>query len=170
MRSMEKLVGSQCDVRKLQIIFGWTPKLERRQKELWDVTCGLVELCETAVCFLHIQLFGTINRLPKMHKFPPSHAPVHFVTTPCQFVCRTRNVQVSRCAPSESMSGRFNVMSFSNNFLVSSTRIFVQLTFGFSASQVHLIQKKCSHQSFPHGCQAVLRPSLCNVVHVHGQE
>ena len=30
-----------------------------------------VELCETEVCFLHIQLTGTNVRLPKMHKTPP---------------------------------------------------------------------------------------------------
>ena len=30
-----------------------------------------VELCETEVCFLHIQLIGTNVWLPKMHKIPP---------------------------------------------------------------------------------------------------
>ena len=30
-----------------------------------------VELCETEVCFLHIQLIGTNVRLPKMHNVPP---------------------------------------------------------------------------------------------------
>ena len=30
-----------------------------------------VELCETEVCFLHIQLVGTNVWLPKMHKSPP---------------------------------------------------------------------------------------------------
>ena len=30
-----------------------------------------VELCETAVCFLHIQLIGTNVWLPKMHNVPP---------------------------------------------------------------------------------------------------
>ena len=30
-----------------------------------------VELCETAVCFLHIQLVGTNVGLPKMHKTLP---------------------------------------------------------------------------------------------------
>ena len=30
-----------------------------------------VELCETAVCFLHIQLTGTNVLVPKMHKTPP---------------------------------------------------------------------------------------------------
>ena len=30
-----------------------------------------VELCETAVCFLHIQLIGTNVSLPKMHNVPP---------------------------------------------------------------------------------------------------
>ena len=30
-----------------------------------------VEVCETEVCFLHIQLIGTIVRLPKIHKNPP---------------------------------------------------------------------------------------------------
>ena len=30
-----------------------------------------VELCETAVCFLHIQLLGTNVWLPKMHNVPP---------------------------------------------------------------------------------------------------
>ena len=30
-----------------------------------------VELCETEVCFLHIQLIGTNVWLPKMHNVPP---------------------------------------------------------------------------------------------------
>ena len=30
-----------------------------------------VELCDTDVCFLYIQLIGTNVRLPKMHKTPP---------------------------------------------------------------------------------------------------
>ena len=30
-----------------------------------------VELCETEICFLHIQLSGTNMLLPKMHKTPP---------------------------------------------------------------------------------------------------
>ena len=30
-----------------------------------------VELCETEVCFLHIQPIGTNVRLPNMHKSPP---------------------------------------------------------------------------------------------------
>ena len=30
-----------------------------------------VELCETAVCFLHIQLIGTNKWLPRMHNVPP---------------------------------------------------------------------------------------------------
>ena len=30
-----------------------------------------VELCETEVCFWHIQFVGTNERLPKMHRFPP---------------------------------------------------------------------------------------------------
>ena len=30
-----------------------------------------VELCETEVCFLHIQLIGTNVCLPKMHNVPP---------------------------------------------------------------------------------------------------
>ena len=31
-----------------------------------------VALCETEVCFLHIQLVGTNVRLPKMHRIPLS--------------------------------------------------------------------------------------------------
>ena len=30
-----------------------------------------VELCDTAVCFLHLQLIGTNVLLPNMHKTPP---------------------------------------------------------------------------------------------------
>ena len=30
-----------------------------------------VKLCETEVCFLHIQLIGTNVSLPKTHNFPP---------------------------------------------------------------------------------------------------
>ena len=36
-----------------------------------EITSDTVELCETAVCFLHIQLIGSSVRLPKMHKMPP---------------------------------------------------------------------------------------------------
>ena len=35
-----------------------------------EITSASAELCETEVCFLHIQLTGTKVRLPKMHKFP----------------------------------------------------------------------------------------------------
>ena len=35
-----------------------------------EIISASVELCETEVCFLHIQLFGTKVRLPKMHKSP----------------------------------------------------------------------------------------------------
>ena len=36
-----------------------------------DMTCDSVELCESAISFLHIQLMGTNVRLPKMPKMPP---------------------------------------------------------------------------------------------------
>ena len=36
-----------------------------------DIISASVELCETDVCFLHIQLFGTNVWFPKMHKSPP---------------------------------------------------------------------------------------------------
>ena len=39
-----------------------------RKPAIKDITSNSVELCETAVCFLHIQLSGTKVRLPKMHK------------------------------------------------------------------------------------------------------
>ena len=35
------------------------------------ITSESVELCETDVCFLHIQLTGTKVRLPKIHMTPP---------------------------------------------------------------------------------------------------
>ena len=35
------------------------------------MTSDSVQLCDTAVCFLHIQLLGTKVRLPKMHTIPP---------------------------------------------------------------------------------------------------
>ena len=35
-----------------------------------EIVSDCVELCETEVCFLHIQLTGTNVRLPKMHKIP----------------------------------------------------------------------------------------------------
>ena len=40
-----------------------------------EMTSDSVELCETAVCFLHIQLNGTNVLLQKMHNVPPE---VHF--------------------------------------------------------------------------------------------
>ena len=36
-----------------------------------EITSASVELCETDICFLHIQLIGTSVQLPKMHKSPP---------------------------------------------------------------------------------------------------
>ena len=36
-----------------------------------EITSASVELCETEVCFLHIQLIGTSVLLPKMHRIPP---------------------------------------------------------------------------------------------------
>ena len=33
-----------------------------------EITSTSVELCETDVCFLHIQLVGTNVRLPEMHR------------------------------------------------------------------------------------------------------
>ena len=35
-----------------------------------EMISASVELCETEVCFLHIQLIGTNVWLPKMHKIP----------------------------------------------------------------------------------------------------
>ena len=35
-----------------------------------EITSASVELCETEVCFLYIQLFGTNVWLPKMHRIP----------------------------------------------------------------------------------------------------
>ena len=35
-----------------------------------EITSAAVELCETEVCFLHIQLIGSNVRLPKMHTIP----------------------------------------------------------------------------------------------------
>ena len=36
-----------------------------------EVTSGSVELCETEVCVLHIQLMGTNVRVPKIHRILP---------------------------------------------------------------------------------------------------
>ena len=36
-----------------------------------EIISAPVELCETEVCFLHIQLIGTNVWLPKMHRIPP---------------------------------------------------------------------------------------------------
>ena len=36
-----------------------------------EITSASVELCETEICFLHIQLIGTNGWLPKMHRIPP---------------------------------------------------------------------------------------------------
>ena len=36
-----------------------------------EIISASVELCQTEVCFLHIQLIGTNMRLPKMHRIPP---------------------------------------------------------------------------------------------------
>ena len=42
-----------------------------RKPALREIISASVELCETEVCFLHIQLIGTNAWLPKMHKSPP---------------------------------------------------------------------------------------------------
>ena len=42
-----------------------------RKPALRGTISASVELCETEVCFLHIQLFGTNVWLPNMHKSPP---------------------------------------------------------------------------------------------------
>ena len=36
-----------------------------------EIISASVELCETEVCDLHIQLIGTNVLLPKMHRFSP---------------------------------------------------------------------------------------------------
>ena len=36
-----------------------------------EIISASVELCETEVCFLHIQLIGTNVWLPNMHRIPP---------------------------------------------------------------------------------------------------
>ena len=36
-----------------------------------EIISASVGLCETEVCFLHIQLIGTNVWLPKMHDVPP---------------------------------------------------------------------------------------------------
>ena len=36
-----------------------------------EMISASVELCETEVCFLHIQLIDTKVRLPKMQRTPP---------------------------------------------------------------------------------------------------
>ena len=36
-----------------------------------EMISNSVELCETEVCYLHIQLIGTNVWLPKMHNVPP---------------------------------------------------------------------------------------------------
>ena len=46
-----------------------TPSMRKPASK--DITSDSVELCESAVCFWHIQLIGTNIRLPKMHKIPP---------------------------------------------------------------------------------------------------
>ena len=36
-----------------------------------EIMSASAELCETEVCFMHIQLIGTNVWLPKIHKSPP---------------------------------------------------------------------------------------------------
>ena len=64
-----------------------------------EVSSASVELCETDVCFLHIQLIGTNVRLPNMHKSPPdvdfesskSPANSEFTNLLCCAVCFPHN-------------------------------------------------------------------------------
>ena len=45
------------------------PSMRKRASR--EIISDSVELCETEVCFLHIQLIGTNVWLPKMHLIPP---------------------------------------------------------------------------------------------------
>ena len=42
-----------------------------RIPESIEIISASVELCETEICFLHIQLIGTNVSLPEMHKTTP---------------------------------------------------------------------------------------------------
>ena len=63
--------GEDCNtsmIRSYRSIAG-VPSTRKPASE--DKTSDSVELCETAVCFLHIQLLGMNVRLPKTHRTPP---------------------------------------------------------------------------------------------------
>ena len=53
-----------------EILQSLNPK-DREQEFHPEMISDSVELCETEVCFLHIQLIGTNVWLPKMHNVPP---------------------------------------------------------------------------------------------------
>ena len=61
----------------LGVLFGgkqWFPDCRLpsiRKPASSDIISDSVELCDTEVCFLHIQLIGTSVLLPNMHKAPP---------------------------------------------------------------------------------------------------
>ena len=92
-----------------------------------EITSASVELCETEVCFLHIQLIGTNVCLPKMHMSPPdvdfesprSLAKSESWNNPDLHCCAVfhtwQSVWVHMCdeyiSTSKSVHGRCNTMS-----------------------------------------------------------
>ena len=56
-------------ITKPQRVRAGTPSMRKPASR--EMISASVVLCETEVCFLHIQLTGTNVRLPKMHKTPP---------------------------------------------------------------------------------------------------
>ena len=53
-----------------EIVQSLSPKDHMRKLASREITSASVELRETEVLFLHIQLIGTNVSLPKMHKSP----------------------------------------------------------------------------------------------------
>ena len=75
-RIVQKIRDDENRIRICQII-SETPEIVRvvfgrNGKPAWrEMISASAELCETEVCFLHIQIIDTNVWLPKMHRIPP---------------------------------------------------------------------------------------------------
>ena len=79
-----------------------------------------VELCETEVCFLHIQLMGTKGRLPKIHKTPTrSWFRVFKVTSKIRVLEWTQSTMLSRVTHMTILSAVTCVMNVWNQTSLS---------------------------------------------------
>ena len=64
----KKTNSAETEITKSQRSRASSPSIRNPASK--EITSDSVELCETEICFPHIQLSGTKVRLPKIHKTP----------------------------------------------------------------------------------------------------